>query len=284
MSHPAALCQPDDLLDRLSSTAERVDTDSDGRRVAWRIWGQGKPVLCLHGGSGSWKHWVRSIEPLAKGNRVLVPDLPGYGDSDEPAEPTSVMNMARDVTAGLDSLIGPDTPYAIAAFSFGGAMTAQLLQLHANRIRGLFLCSPAGIMAPNPPPTAKVRGKSGDELVEAHRFNLGSIMLADPALVDARTLRIQHENTVQARLNQLKVKRGKLLPEVLDGFTGPVVSIWGEKDAFVAPGTMETRVGILRDAYPAAEIEVLDGAGHWVNYEAAERINQMLLDFLARLD
>jgi pimeloyl-ACP methyl ester carboxylesterase len=39
------------------------------------------PTLLLHGGTGSWTHWVRNIEPLARQFSVVVPDLPGMGES-----------------------------------------------------------------------------------------------------------------------------------------------------------------------------------------------------------
>jgi 2-hydroxy-6-oxonona-2,4-dienedioate hydrolase len=43
------------------------------------------PVVLFHGGSGSWTHWVRNIQPLvAAGRQVIAADLPGFGDSASP--------------------------------------------------------------------------------------------------------------------------------------------------------------------------------------------------------
>ena len=69
-------------------------------------------LLLLHGGSGSWLHWFRTIPVLEQHHSVWVPDLPGMGDSalpDEPyeAEPYAEINAyaqdvpARDIGAGL---------------------------------------------------------------------------------------------------------------------------------------------------------------------------------------
>ena len=56
--------------------------------MVWHEWGrecldQGASTLVLlHGGSGSWMHWIRNIAPLvADGFHVLAVDLPGFGDS-----------------------------------------------------------------------------------------------------------------------------------------------------------------------------------------------------------
>jgi alpha-beta hydrolase superfamily lysophospholipase len=56
--------------------------------MIWHAWGpdNAPTFVLLHGGSGSWTHWIRNIEPLvAEGYRVLAVDLPGFGDSEAPA-------------------------------------------------------------------------------------------------------------------------------------------------------------------------------------------------------
>ena len=55
----------------------------DGEMV-WRIWGEGPPLVLLHGAHGSWTHWFNNIPGLAKHFTVLAPDLPGMGDSAMP--------------------------------------------------------------------------------------------------------------------------------------------------------------------------------------------------------
>ncbi|MFN8953387.1 MAG: alpha/beta fold hydrolase, partial [Burkholderiales bacterium] len=97
---------PPDL--RLSlAGATRLQTTCDGSRTVWHAWGQPTQpaVVLLHGGSGSWTHWVRNIAPLqAAGWRVLVPDLPGFGDSDLPPGCTDVDALPVHLHAGLQQL------------------------------------------------------------------------------------------------------------------------------------------------------------------------------------
>ncbi|MDB5843914.1 MAG: hydrolase-like protein, partial [Polaromonas sp.] len=53
--------------------------------MVWRCWGEGAPVVLLHGGSGSWTHWIRNIPTLVACSRqVWAPDLPGFADSASP--------------------------------------------------------------------------------------------------------------------------------------------------------------------------------------------------------
>lgn len=282
MTQADLLSRPDPLLDTLEAESEHVFTEHDGRRISWRMWGRGRPVVFFHGGSGSWKHWLYQIEALRGDHRVIAPDLPGYGLSDDPIYPVDFRALGQDVADGLDEVLGRGESYVIVPFSFGGSVTSQMLLVHPGRQEGLVLCSAAGFMKPTAPPMQKVRGKAGDALVETHRANLGSIMIADAGRIDARALRIQHENTMQSRLRAMFLDRGKMLYEVLPGFRPPVTAIWGEKDAFMAPGTLAQRRDLLLRAKPDAEVHILPGVGHWVAYEAPDEVTAILRDFLAR--
>ena len=62
---------------RVLALAQRHATPCGDGEVVWHTWGTGEPLVLLHGGSGSWTHWIRNVEALAAaGRRVVVPDLP----------------------------------------------------------------------------------------------------------------------------------------------------------------------------------------------------------------
>ena len=66
-----------ELLDR---AAVHETPCGDGTMV-WHTWGAGAPLVMLHGGSGSWAHWLRNIGTVvAAGRMACVPDLPGFGE------------------------------------------------------------------------------------------------------------------------------------------------------------------------------------------------------------
>ncbi len=73
-----------------------VETPCGNAGLVWHLWGQGSaahpPVVLLHGGSGSWTHWLRNIQPLVDGGRrVLAADL---------AMQLHVANVLRDRMKG----------------------------------------------------------------------------------------------------------------------------------------------------------------------------------------
>ena len=74
-----------ELMARLQAQAKRHVVQTPGGGVCWRGFGAGPALVLVHGGHGSWLHWVRNIEALSRSFTVWVPDLPGYGDSDDAA-------------------------------------------------------------------------------------------------------------------------------------------------------------------------------------------------------
>ena len=76
---------PADTVAALERASTRRTTPNHEGEVVWHIWGTGKPLVLLHGGTGSWLHWVRNIEPLARDFMLVVPDIPGSGESGDPA-------------------------------------------------------------------------------------------------------------------------------------------------------------------------------------------------------
>ena len=80
---------------RLDAEAQRTESPCGDGSMVWRSWGEGPPLVLLHGASGSWTHWIRNVLPLARHHRVLAPDMPGYGESDAPPEPHTAESLAE---------------------------------------------------------------------------------------------------------------------------------------------------------------------------------------------
>ncbi len=133
---------PDVPVDELTQRMQRHVLPFQGGHVTWHCLGQGPPLVLLHGGHGSWAHWVRNIEPLSRRFRVCAADLPGYGDSSAPASPT-LDSLLVATCQTLDALLGAATPIALAGFSFGGLVAARLAAQRAA-VSALALLGPAG--------------------------------------------------------------------------------------------------------------------------------------------
>jgi len=91
--------------------------------MVWRTWGQGPPLVLLHGARGSWTHWLRNIPALAERFSVIVPDMPGFGYSDAPPEPHTVEVLAAAVVRGLGAVTS--AAIRLVGFSFGGIVAGH---------------------------------------------------------------------------------------------------------------------------------------------------------------
>ena len=271
------------FVSAVASRGRSVRTLIPGGEMQWRIWGEGPCVVLLHGGYGSWTHWIRSVLPLSKRFTVLVPDLPGYGASDDIPADIGAERLAEIVMAGLDSLIAPTGSLAFAGFSFGGVMAGQMAALSPGRVRRLVLVGASGLGLPRPPPLKLVKWQGLTDEAErslAHRANLQGAMIADPARIDDMAIHLQAENTMRARFRSRPLSLTDALRRCLDGAALPLAGIWGERDATTLD-FVGTRRDLLRQYDPGCPFEVVPGAGHWVQYEASSAVNASLLDWLA---
>ena len=114
--------------------------------------------------------------------RLLVPDLPGLGESAFPPDGDDAIAGRRDRPRGIDIVLGPVSRYDVAGFSFGGTMASCVGAIHGKRVRSVTIVGSSGV---GPSGSAvelmKVRHLSGEERVAAHRTNLNRLMIADPA-------------------------------------------------------------------------------------------------------
>jgi pimeloyl-ACP methyl ester carboxylesterase len=268
-------------LKHLDRTAQHRETPCGEGTMVWRVWGSGPAVLLVHGGAGSWRHWVRNLATLSRGHTVIAPDLPGLGDSARAPDPISAESVAAIVGQGLDGVLGSQAAIHVAGFSYGGVIAGLVAANAAGRVRSLTLIGTGGLGPPNRSvELVRVRDKTGAERLAAHRDNLLRMMLADPASVDALALEIQEQNSKRARLNSGFMWMSRVLHEALPRIRGHVHAFWGEHE-MADRAMLDVRIGLLRQARPDVAIEIIPHAGHWVSYEAAERFNAALLRILA---
>jgi pimeloyl-ACP methyl ester carboxylesterase len=271
-------------LPGLAAAATRSTTpcggDPDG--LVWYRWGPdtGTPILLFHGGSGSWRHWARTIPALAAGRPVLAPDLPGLGLSAMPADPPGPETAAAALLDGIGRLgLGP---FHLVGFSFGATVSGLLAAQAGPALRSLTLIGAAALgTARQPVALTRLRERTGGDRVDAHRANLRALMLHRPESIDAEAIAIQDWNTVHARLRSRGFATSALLRDALTRVSAPVQAIWGDRDQVAYPA-FEERIAALRGACPKVRVTLLPETGHWAAYESPEAVNALITEFAAR--
>lgn len=273
---------PAETLRQLEEEAQRVESPCGHGTMVWRCWGRGPALVLLHGGAGSWRHWVRTVPAFTARHRVLAPDLPGLGESADPPAPQDMPTVSAIVATGIDQVLGPQSAYDLVGFSFGASVGGHVALVHAARVRSLTLVGAGGLVRPRTPMVLeRVRGKTDEALMKAHRTNLERIMIADPARIDAAAIEIQDWNSRHARFDSPALIRERPLAVSLPRIRVPLNAIWGERDQ-LAYYTIEDRVAALRALCPAAVIRIIPVSGHWVAYEFADVFNATLAEVLSR--
>lgn len=243
-----------------------------GGKVAWRAWGQGQALILLHGGYGSWAHWVRVVQPLSERFHVLVPDMPGFGQSDDPPVLTSEKIIAESLWVSVQALIGAHEHAIIGGFSFGGVIAGHLAGHMGERCDHLILVAPGGLGVPRgemPELIRRTRDMSAMEIQNAHRRNLEILMFADHSLIDPLALFIQTRNTAKHRVKSRPISATDTLARALEALPTRVHALYGSEDATVGR-YMPEREHALKRACPDVQIHVTPGAGHWLMYERPE--------------
>ena len=294
-----SLPTPDALWPSMASGIEsRTVTLASGlhARVVEAGPADGPPVVLVHGWACTAFAWRRQVPALvAAGRRVVAFDLKGHGFSDKPpvVGEYSMEAMSRFVLDVMDATgVGRAT---LVGHSMGGAIAASVAISHPERVERLALLSPVGfgevfgvrlgqwlspdLALPLLPTLGRV-AMAAPRWALASSFHLvwgGGPVTLSPEDVEEYRAPTQFPEYVPA-LRHL-VHAFRWMPhaeEQLGRLACPVLVLFGTRDRVVIP----RRARELVEVVPNGRLVLVPGAGHMVQEECAERVNEVLLEFL----
>jgi pimeloyl-ACP methyl ester carboxylesterase len=268
----------------------------NGNRIAYGVYGEGDPVVLVHGTPSASIIWRNVVPELSKaGFKVHVFDLLGYGESERPWSPdvdTSISGQVPILEALLDHW-GVMTVHLVA-HDIGGGVAQRFGVFHNDRLRSLTMID---VVSFDSYPSRRTRQQMETglaKLIQApesdHREHFREWLLtasADPgAFEEGGALNAYLDyisGTVgQASLFQHQVRHydPKHTMEIADRIHElgkvPVKLIWGEKDAWQNLEWAHR----LKAAIPDSDLSVVEGAGHFSLEDKPQEISGLLLDFL----
>ena len=266
--------------------------EADGVGIEYQVTGQGPPVLLLHGFPDTGRLWRHQVPSLAEaGFQVIVPDLRGYGRSDKPEalEAYALPVLAGDVTAILNDL--GITKAHVVGHDWGAALAWVLASLTPGNIDHLVALSVGN------PVTFR-------RTLEQHEKSWYMLLFQFPGIAEQwlagdnwanfrRWARHPDADHVIADLEAdgsltpgLNWYRANVPPESwarpaiqLPPVQAPAMGVWSTRDFALTEVQMTDSATNMAGPW---RYERLDGPGHWMQLDAPDQVNALVLDFLAR--
>lgn len=240
-------------------------------------------VVMLHGGSGSWLHWFRNIDALRQHFDVVAVDLPGLGDAamcPVESDAQSAATVTRD--ALLSSI---DGGFHIVAFSWGCTVTAMMMKALEPRLKSVMLTGPASVgnlprRTQMKPLIKRTPDMSREEVLATQRENLARLMIHDRERIDDLAVLLQDLNTSRARFSSPKYARDTLVIGGVTGTSTPLFVIYGEFDAPAYPD-LDARRDVFQSVRADVRFEIVENAGHWLQYEQPDVFNRRCIEWVS---
>lgn len=253
--------------------------------------GDASPLILIHGGGPGaygWSNYRKNAGPLSKNRRVIVVDLPGYGQSEARPHGESgiygtnadaVLELMDALKIGKASLVGN---------SLGGGTSLRLALDHPERVDRMILMGPGGSLAATSTfPSEGLQRMldfyegEGPTLEKLRRVT--DLLVYDGSTITDKLLeeRLATAQSPQTMKNpplrrQAGNRKNDLWRESLQDLQHRTLLIWGREDK-VLPLDMSF---ILLKQIPNADLYVFSKCGHWAQWEKADEFNRLVDQFL----
>lgn len=260
----------------------------------------GPLVLLLHGFPEFWYGWRKQIEPLAAaGFRVWVPDQRGYNLSEKPGPISAyaIEQLALDVVGLMDA--AGVKKASVVGHDWGAAVAWWVALRHSERVEKLSILN-----VPHPVVMLRHLGRSWAQLKKSWYMGMFQLpFLPERALTRADGVPMAKGIAKTAKKGTFtreeleRYREAWLQPGAASGMINwyraalrarpkipedirihvPTLIIWGTGDRFLG----EELGPMSLDVCTEGRLEPLEGVSHWVQHEAPERVNELLLGHLS---
>ncbi len=251
----------------------------------------GPPVVLVHGNAAPYVTWDRNVGALADaGFRVLRYDVLGHGLSDRPDLRTYDKSLYNAQLAELLSALGITSPIRAVGSSQGGSIAACFAAENPGMVARLALLAPFFDDLPGSNGllfrvvTARGLGELAQRIVPDRRLADLSDAMVDPAAREALQPEVLRQFEFEGKRRAVLANlRGDALRPATACYQRvkeqgiPVLLTYGTADQKLPEAQMRR----LRELLPDLEYREIDGAGHLAHYEAPDRVNPILIGFLA---
>lgn len=255
--------------------------------------GTGRPIILLHGVSGSAETWVRNVLPLSAHGRVMAIDMIGHGLTDKPDTNYLIPTFTKHLADFVDAVV--DGPVDLVGQSLGGWVTMRYAIANPDRVRRLANVTGAGLAV-----------QQTKEDLERYHADLDQVttqalqsptrdsvrkrlewLFYDPAQVPAELVEIRYRifqrPDSQAMLGRVLAdvigpanQRHFIARDELEVLPVPTLVLWTSHN----PTTPWPEGKAAAEALPDSRFELFENCAHWPQFENPDGFNTLLTEFL----
>ncbi len=277
------------------SESEQHWIEIDGLRFAVRVAGKGRPIMLLHGFPDSGAVWRHQTEALASSGRmVIVPDLRGCGDTDAPKDVRRYRldRLVEDVIAIADAVVPDARPFELVGHDWGAALGWRVCASYPERVHryaALSVGHPEAYRHAGAEQKRKgwylflfVTPRIAEAVLSAGHFR--ALARNAPTREDAARWRrdLSRPGRLTAGLNWYRANLTREgMRYHLPAITVPTLGLYSDKDIALAEDQMKDSKAYVSAEWRYAKLE---GIGHWLQIEAPEETNRLLLEWFGESD
>lgn len=250
--------------------------------VHYETYGQGKPVVLLHGWLGSWGLWQRTMEELGRNYRTYALDFWGFGDSGKKRETYNVSDFVSLVDQFMEQLGIESAP--LVGHSMGGTVSLSVAVRYPKRVQKVAIVG-SPIVGSSLSPFLQL---AGIRFVAFVVYNLPAalrlgVRIASPVIVNkdpAGWYKMQERDLSKTTLESFFASIGSLrrtdLRPILNQVKVPTLGVFGVGDTIVHPKQYEP----LKAGVSHAQIAIMKKSRHFPMIDEPDRFNQVIREFL----
>lgn len=249
--------------------------------------GSGVPVLLIHGsgpGVSAYANWRLTMPVLSRNNRVIAPDMVGFGFTERPTHHPYAMDNWVAHAIGVMDAMGIDSAHVVGN-SFGGGLALALAIRHPARVKRLVLMGAVGVRFKITPALDDIWGYTPS--FENMR-RLVDLFAFDRSLVSDELAMLRFKASTRPGFQE---SYAAMFPAPrqrwVDAMASPDKAIRAlDIETLIVHG-YDDQVIPVSNAYklmkllPRAQLHVFGRCGHWTQIEQADRFNRLLVDFFA---
>lgn len=269
-------------------------TEVNNVKIAYDIYGEGEPLILIHGYSYNKSVWIAQIDALSKNFKLITLDLRGSGESSHPEDPYTMDTLVEDLK-GFMNVLKIEKAH-LMGWSLGGMIIQNFVLKYPERANKLILIATHAGGSDLP----------GGNFLRDSIIDIYELRKTDPRLAFFKLARLIHSTKFRKKLEkniEEKIHELVTLEELIKDFIGNQANPLDLKyladlkhdtlnrldeiknNTLILAGAKDRLISVLmaeqmNDKMSNSSLEVIESAGHMLFFEEAPKVNQIIIDFL----